>query len=256
MTAREMPRRYWRNLPEASLIAPLAAQAVERSGRMIERPAELPTRRIRIAPLASAVPSADALQSLHARMQDCRACPLGAAATQAVAGKGPLHAAVMLVGEQPGDQEDLRGEPFVGPAGQLLHRALRELDVAEDKVYFTNSVRHFGFELRGRRRIHKTPTQSHVLACRQWLEEEIALVRPGALVALGGTAARALLGRPVAVLSERGQWLERHDGLRVLVTLHPSALLRMTSGQLPQALDDFRRDLAQAFSSGFAPPAA
>jgi uracil-DNA glycosylase len=247
MTAKEMPRRYWRNLPEAKLIAPLAAQAIERSGRMIERPATLPARRIPVAPVPSPLADPDALRALNARLQNCRECPLGELATQAVAGQGPLRPQVMLVGEQPGDQEDLRGQPFVGPAGALLDRALRQLGIARDTVYLTNAVRHFRFELRGRRRIHKTPGQAEVLACRHWLEEEIALVQPATLGALGATAARALLGRPIAVLSARGQWFARNDGLRVLVMLHPSALLRMPPEQLPPAFAQFVRDLAQVW---------
>jgi uracil-DNA glycosylase len=249
MTAKEMPRRYWRNLPEAELIGPLAAQAIERSGRMIEQPATLPARRIPVISAASPLAPPDALQSLNARLQNCRECPLGELATQAVDGQGPPNARVMLVGEQPGDQEDLRGQPFVGPAGKLLDRALQQLGVARDTVYLTNAVRHFRFELRGRRRIHKTPGQAEALACRHWLEEEIAIVKPSVVVALGGTAARALLGRPVAVLSERGQWFERNDGLSVLVTLHPSALLRMPSEHLPPAFAAFLHDLAQAWSA-------
>jgi uracil-DNA glycosylase len=247
MTAKEMPRRYWRNLPEAKLIAPLAAQAIERSGRMIERSATLPARRIPVAPVPSPLADPDALRALNARLQNCRECPLGELATQAVAGQGPLRPQVMLVGEQPGDQEDLRGQPFVGPAGALLDRALRQLGIARDTVYLTNAVRHFRFELRGRRRIHKTPGQAEVLACRHWLEEEIALVQPATLGALGATAARALLGRPIAVLSARGQWFARNDGLRVLVMLHPSALLRMPPEQLPPAFAQFVRDLAQVW---------
>jgi uracil-DNA glycosylase len=249
MTAKEMPRRYWRNLPESQLIAPLAAQAMERCGRMIEQPASSPARRIPIVHTQSPLSPPDALQSLNAQVQNCRECPLGELATQAVAGQGPLNPRVMLVGEQPGDQEDLRGQPFVGPAGELLDRALRQLGIERRSVYLTNAVRHFRFELRGRRRIHKTPGQAEALACRHWLQEEIALVRPSVLVALGGTAARALLGRSVAVLSERGQWFERNDGLRVLVTLHPSALLRMPSEHLPPAFAQFVRDLAQAWAS-------
>jgi len=180
-------------------------------------------------------------------MQACRECPLGLHATQAVPGEGPLQARLMFVGEQPGDQEDLRGRPFVGPAGQLFERALAQAGLARDAVYVTNAVRHFKFELRGKRRIHKTPTQQEALACRHWLDEEIALVRPRALVALGATAARSLLGRPVAVLSERGAWFERSDGLRVLVTLHPSALLRMDPERLPQEFDAFASDLARSW---------
>lgn len=246
MLRKEMPRRYWPDLPEAQLIAPLAAQARERSGRMIEQPATAPLRRL---PRALALPApepAGSLPALHAAVQGCRDCPLGAHATQAVPGEGPLQPALMFVGEQPGDQEDLRGRPFVGPAGQLLDRALAQAGVERGAAYLTNAVRHFKFELRGKRRIHKTPGQAEAAACRHWLEEEIALVRPRALVALGATAARALLGRPVAVLTERGEWLRRDDGLPVLVTLHPSALLRMEPDASAQAFGDFVRDLARA----------
>jgi DNA polymerase len=214
---------------------------------MIAQPATAPARRLPRALLQPlAAHEADALPALHARMQQCRDCPIGTHATQAVAGEGPLQPALMFVGEQPGEQEDLRGRPFVGPAGQLFDRALQALGVARATVYVTNAVRHFKFELRGQRRIHKTPSQQEALACSQWLEEEIALVRPRAIVALGATAARSLLGRPVAVLRERGEWFEREDGLRVLVTLHPSALLRLPPGEQPQAFEDFVRDLRRA----------
>jgi DNA polymerase len=216
---------------------------------MIAQPATVPLRRLPrpLAPSTDLAP-ADALAAMHARTQQCRACPLGALATQAVPGEGPLQPTVMFVGEQPGDQEDLRGRPFVGPAGQLFDRALRALAVDRSTVYVTNAVRHFKYELRGGRRIHKTPAQQEALACGHWLDEEIALVQPGALVALGATAARALLGRPVAVLAERGQWFARADGLRVLVTLHPSALLRMPAQEQAAAFGAFVRDLGLALS--------
>lgn len=247
MMQKEMPRKYWRNLPEAQLIAPLAALAQERSTTMIEQPATVPLRRIPRAPQRPApIVAPGGLPALREAAQACRECPIGALATQAVPGEGPLHAPLMFVGEQPGDQEDLRGRPFVGPAGQLFDRALAQLGIARQDVYVTNAVRHFKFELRGKRRIHKTPTQQEAAACRHWLDEEIALVQPRALVALGATAARSLLGRPVAVLTERGEWFERPDGLRVLVTLHPSALLRMEPPQQPAAFDAFVRDLERA----------
>ncbi|MCG2594081.1 UdgX family uracil-DNA binding protein [Ramlibacter sp. XY19] len=254
MMQQEMPRKYWRNLPEAQLIAPLAAQAQERSGRMLEAPATIPLKRI---PLFAAVPQAPAgpgLPALNEAMQACRACPLGATATQAVPGEGPLQPGLMFVGEQPGDQEDLRGRPFVGPAGQLLDRAFTQAGIARQEIFVTNAVRHFSFELRGKRRIHKTPQQQEADACRHWLEHEIAQVQPRALVALGATAARALLGRAVPVLKERGTWHARGDGLQVLVTLHPSALLRMPSEQLPAAFDAFVGDLRRA-AAGPAPVA-
>jgi DNA polymerase len=247
MMRKEMPRKYWRNLPEAQLIAPLAAAAQERSGRMIEQPASATPRRITRLPVrVQQEAPAHSVQDLHARQQRCSACPLAAHATQAVPGAGPLRPALMFVGEQPGDQEDLQGQPFVGPAGQLFDRALAQADLQRASVYVTNAVRHFKHELRGKRRIHKTPTQQEAVACRPWLDEEIALVQPRALVALGATAARSLLGRPVAVLAERGEWFGRDDGLQVLVTLHPSALLRMDDAARPAAMAAFVGDLRKA----------
>jgi uracil-DNA glycosylase len=176
----------------------------------------------------------------------CRDCPLWQGATQTVFGEGPARARLMLVGEQPGDKEDLEGHPFVGPAGRLLDAALAELEVDRKTVYVTNAVKHFKYELRGKRRMHKTPAQREVEACQQWMDGEIAALRPRAIAALGATAARALLGRPVAVMRERGQWVEREDGIPVLITLHPSALLRLSDPQDRAAahaawLDDLRR---------------
>lgn len=230
MMQKEMPRKYWQNLPEAGLIGVLAAQAGERTGTMVEAPGTgvrhgmrtLPARRAEVRPLIQV----ESLDDLRGAVQQCRDCPIGAHATQAVAGEGPRAPGFMIVGEQPGDQEDLRGRPFVGPAGQLFDRALAELGIARDSVYVTNAVKHFKFELRGKRRIHKTAGQRELAACLHWLEREIELVAPQRLIALGATAARALLGRNVAVTRERGQWHARADGRGVFVTLHPSALLR------------------------------
>ena len=152
----------------------------------------------------------------------------------------------MFVGEQPGDQEDLKGRPFVGPAGQLFDRAMQELGITRRDTYVTNAVKHFKFELRGKRRIHKTPAQQEAAACLHWLESEIELVDPEALVALGATAARSLMGAAVPVLKNRGQWLTRADGRRVLVTLHPSALLRMEPEVKERAWADWLEDLKHA----------
>ena len=176
----------------------------------------------------------------------CRECPLGFQATQTVWGEGPLHAPLMLVGEQPGDQEDLQGRPFVGPAGRLLDRALAELGWPRDALYVTNAVKHFKFEMRGKRRMHKTPAQREIAACLHWLESEIEAVDPQAIVALGATAARALFGRPVPVMSQRGQWLKREDGRRVLITLHPSALLRLVDDERETAYSQWLADLRHA----------
>jgi len=200
---------------------------------MPERPAA-PDRRIQ------------SLGQLKAATMACRECPIGESAGQSVIGEGRLKPALMLVGEQPGDQEDLQGHPFVGPAGKLLARALQAAGLPREQTFVSNAVKHFKFELRGKRRIHKSPTQREIAACHHWLEDEIALVRPTALVALGASAARSLLGRAVPVLAHRGQWLPRPDGLEVLVTLHPSALLRGDPEQREPAFEAFVADLRQA----------
>ena len=177
-----------------------------------------------------------------------KAGPLVPGATQAVLGEGPEHAQIVFVGEQPGDQEDLQGHPFVGPAGRLLDQALEEIGIPRDIVFVSNAVKHFKFELRGKRRIHKSPTAREAAACLHWLEDEIALVQPKALVALGATAARSLMGRQVAVTAERGKWLERADGRKVLITLHPSALLRVQPDEREAAFKAFVADLKKAKS--------
>jgi DNA polymerase len=255
MMQKEMPRRYWKNLPEARLIQPLAMQSAERSGRMIEQGASHALHRrpaastaLRLDRRVPIVAAPGTLAALRQSTEACRACAIGQAATQAVHGEGAAGARLMLVGEQPGDLEDLHGRPFVGPAGQLLDRALAQLGWPRDALYLTNAVRHFKFDLRGKRRIHKTPAQQEAAACLQWLEAEIALVRPRALIALGATAAQALLGRPIGVTIERGRWLLREDGLRVLITLHPAALLRMGAGDFERAFAAWLADLARAAS--------
>ena len=188
-----------------------------------------------------------ALKALSVATDACRECPLGAHATQSVFGEGPVGAALMVVGEQPGDKEDLVGRPFVGPAGKLFDRAVAELGWSRERLYVTNAVKHFKYELRGKRRMHKTPGQREAEACRHWLESEVELVQPRAFVALGGTAARSLLGRPVAVMKERGQWVEdAATGRRVLVTLHPSALLRGDPLQREAAWEAWLKDLSMA----------
>ncbi len=187
-----------------------------------------------------------ALATLRDDLQRCRECPLGYFATQGVAGEGALRPALMLVGEVPGDQEDLQGHPFVGPAGQLLFRAIDSLGWPREALYVTNAVKHFKFELRGKRRIHKTPSQREAAACLHWLEDEIALVEPRAAIALGATAARSLLHRSVAVTREHGRWLPREDDLRVLVTLHPSALLRIRGEEREPAYEQWLGDLRNA----------
>jgi len=186
------------------------------------------------------------LQALREAAAGCRECPLGEPATQTVWGEGSPGAKLMLVGEQPGDREDLEGRPFVGPAGRMLDRALQELGWRRDRLYVTNAVKHFKFEMRGKRRMHKTPGQREAMACLHWLESEIATVRPAAIVALGAVAARSVMGRTVSVMKQRGQWLEREDGIPVLLTLHPSALLRGDRAQLEAAFQAWLEDLRKA----------
>jgi DNA polymerase len=248
MMEKEMPRRFWRNLPEARLISPLAATAVQRAGGMIDSGATQPRRRIRAAaPAGRVVPiGVGSLDALRTSVGNCSACPLAAAATQAVHGEGPTQPHLMFVGEQPGDHEDLEGRPFAGPAGELLSRAFAESGIERGNVYLTNAVKHFKYELRGRRRIHKTPAQQEAQACSAWLEHEISLVGPRAIVALGATAARSLLQRPVAVLSERGRWHQRADGLQVFVTVHPSHILRLPPHEQDAAFASFAGELRTA----------
>jgi len=186
------------------------------------------------------------LELLRQAAAGCRECPLGEPATQTVWGEGARHARLMLVGEQPGDREDIEGRPFVGPAGRLLDRALEALAWPRNDLYVTNAVKHFKFEVRGKRRMHKTPGQREATACLHWLESEIAAVRPAAIVALGAVAARSVLGRTVSVTRERGQWQKREDGIPVLLTLHPSALLRGDRSELDAAFEAWLTDLRHA----------
>ncbi|HZS82127.1 MAG TPA: UdgX family uracil-DNA binding protein [Stellaceae bacterium] len=167
------------------------------------------------------------LAAVAAAARECRACPLWAPATQTVFGEGPAPARVMLVGEQPGDQEDLAGRPFVGPAGRLLDRALTEAGLDRRRVYVTNAVKHFKFQPRGKRRLHQKPSTGEIVACVPWLERERALVEPAIIILLGATAARSVLRRNVAIARERGRLIPLEGGGAALVTVHPSYLLRL-----------------------------
>jgi uracil-DNA glycosylase len=174
----------------------------------------------------------------------CRACPLWERATQTVFGEGAAPAPVMLVGEQPGDQEDLQGRPFVGPAGRLLDEALEAAGIERDAAYVTNVVKHFKWTARGKRRIHAKPSWAEVAACRPWLDAELELVRPRVLVCLGATAAQALLGRAFRVTKERGTWVESDLAEHVTATIHPSAILRQRDDESRHAeLQAFVQDL-------------
>lgn len=172
------------------------------------------------------LPRGRSLRTLRACVQDCHGCDLYRDATQAVFGKGPAKARLMLVGETPGDKEDLAGEPFVGPAGGVLRRALGEAGIEVDDAYLTNAVKHFKWRPQGKRRLHQTPRAGEVTACRPWLEAEVAAVGPEAIVALGATATRSLFGTEVKVMRDRGALLESDLAPLATVTIHPSAVLR------------------------------
>lgn len=183
--------------------------------------------------------------ALHDAVQCCRACDLYQGATQAVIGEGPPSAHVMLVGEQPGDREDVEGHPFVGPAGRILDTALERAGITRDDVYVTNAVKHFRYRMRGKRRIHQRPDRWQVRACLPWLEAELELVQPEALVLLGATAAQALLGSQVRVGTSRGRPLESELAALVTVTVHPSSILRAgDEQQRHRAMVDFVDDLS------------
>ncbi len=177
-------------------------------------------------PASQLIPLHPTLQSVREAAKNCRACDLWQRGTQTVFGEGAAHARVLLVGEQPGDKEDLQGRPFVGPAGAVLDKALAQAGIDREETYVTNAVKHFKWEPRGKRRIHKKPNSLQIAACRPWLDAEIDLVRPEAIVCLGATAAQALLGRSFRVTQQRGQLLPFQTAPHILATIHPSAILR------------------------------
>jgi uracil-DNA glycosylase family protein len=171
-------------------------------------------------------PATTSLSTLAKAAAHCTACPLYKNATQTVFGEGPKNATLMLVGEQPGDQEDLAGKPFVGPAGQILNRALKDAGINKDEVYVTNAVKHFKWEPRGKRRIHQKPNSRDIAACRPWLEAELRIIQPALLICLGATAAQTIFGPSFRVTRQRGEILQSEIAPRVLATVHPSSLLR------------------------------
>ena len=230
---REMPKKYWKNMPETALVPQLLKGAQARESEMAA---------------ASAVKVGDNVAkswaSVRAEAMRCTHCDLYKCATQTVFGEGPLDAQIIFVGEQPGDQEDLAGKPFVGPAGQLFDRALADAGVPRERTYVTNAVKHFKFERRGKRRIHDKPNAGEIAACRWWLQQELALIRPPLVVALGATAARALFGKVVTVSALRGTPHELEEGAEAWVTVHPSFLLRVRDdreAEYEKFVDDLRR---------------
>jgi DNA polymerase len=228
----EMPKRYWRNLPEASLIKPLIESAGRTTSAMIANAATEPHKsQKREEPPMVRKQAADDIEALRDEAADCRACPLWKDATQTVFGEGPQNAQIMLVGEQPGDKEDLAGKPFVGPAGQMLDRALDEAGIDRTKVYVTNAVKHFKFVPRGKIRLHQKPNTPEIKACRQWYERERAAIKPALVVAMGATAAQSVFGKITPINKSRGRLIDLEDGTRALVTVHPSYLLRLPDAE-------------------------
>jgi probable DNA metabolism protein len=216
---REMPVRHWATLPEARLIKPLLFDASTRVEQMLEQPSTAASAR-------PFVPDGASLDVLREAAEGCRGCQLHITADRVVFGEGATTATVMLVGEQPGDEEDQQGRPFVGPAGGVLNRALAAAGVTRAQVYLTNAVKHFSFHHEGKRRIHDKPRAKDIRACRPWLEAEIDRVKPEVIVCLGSTAAQALLGPSIRIQRDRGQEFRAAWAQRVMVTYHPSAVLR------------------------------
>ena len=183
-------------------------------------------------------------RALKAASMECRGCDLYKNATQTVFGEGQISSGVIFVGEQPGDEEDLTGRPFVGPAGRLFDKALAEAGIDREKIYLTNAVKHFKWKPKGKRRIHEKPNASEINACDPWLRSEIALIKPRILVCLGATAAQALLGKQFRVTQMRGQWLDSSLAEKTIATIHPSAIFRMPGDLRDRAYSDFVSDLS------------
>jgi len=231
---KEMPKKYWRNMPETSLVEPLIAGARNRELEMIQRSADAAIVKEGLKHAVEAErslePGGNLRASWEALLKDarnCTRCDLYKHATQTVFGEGPLDASIMFVGEQPGDQEDLAGRPFVGPAGQLFDAALEKAGIDRTTVYVTNAVKHFKFVPRGKKRIHSKPGAGEIEACRWWIEHERELLRPPVTVALGATAANSLFGKVMAIGRNRGVPLKLPDGSEFWITVHPSFLLRI-----------------------------
>lgn len=246
----EMPKKYWKNLPETRLIPDMLADAPRRVQAMREAgastaPAFAPkvTARIR-QPIPDDAPTT--LTDAASQAGRCTRCELCHAATQTIWGEGPPDAPLMIVGEAPGDHEDLQGRPFIGPAGQLLRATISETGLDPDRIWLTNAVKHFRFTPRGKHRLHQSPDGSHIQHCRWWLDLERRLIAPRLTLALGATAAYALTGNRQPLTPRRGRFEPALDGGPVLITWHPSLILRLPPDRAPAALAEFRADLTQA----------
>lgn len=226
----EMPKKYWKNMPEAALIPELIASAEARIGAMIEAEQKAPpVRHERRRPLGGPAPEAprSPLESLAREVAACSLCPLHAHATQTVFGEGAPDASLVIIGEQPGDTEDLAGRPFVGPAGKVLDAALGKAGIARETVWLTNAVKHFKYEPRGKKRIHQRPNSGEIAHCRFWLQREIEAIRPRVILAMGATAVEALTERADAFPALKGRQVPLGAEAVLVVTVHPSYLLRL-----------------------------
>lgn len=231
---KEMPRRYWKNLPEAELISGLIAGAQKREAAMVA------LGESRFADMAAPQSLGELAQGIAA----CRRCAIGCNGTAAVAGAGDASGGIMIVGEQPGDQEEIAGTPFVGPAGQLLRAEMQAAGLGDRPVYATNAVKHFKYRPQGKIRLHQNPSPAEIDMCRWWLEREIDLVQPRLILALGASAARSLLGRNVSIGRARGRWMDLPGQRQLLISYHPSYLLRLDDSARAAPLALLRADLA------------
>ncbi|AKM09744.1 UdgX family uracil-DNA binding protein [Croceicoccus naphthovorans] len=229
---KEMPRKYWKNMPEAQIIPELIAGAQAREATMVEKGA---------LDMGERPETLDAIdKAIHA----CARCPIGELHNTAVMGEGPQDAVLMIVGEQPGDQEDLQGRPFVGPAGQLLDVHLAQAGIDRGAAYVTNTVKHFKYVQRGKRRLHQNPSAKEIDVCRWWVESERMIVQPKLVLAMGASAARGMLGKTVSISKVRGAPIPLEDGSELWVTAHPSYLLRLDGAGREEQERLFRADLA------------
>lgn len=231
----EMPVRHWATLPEAQMIPTLLAAADDRVTQMAIN------QKTSAAPW---VPAKHELTQLRAAAPSCKGCDLYQHATQVVFGEGPPDSKVVMVGEQPGDEEDVKGQPFVGPAGRLLNKAMHEAELDREKIYVTNAVKHFKFKIeRGKRRIHAKPSGIEVSACKPWLEAELDAIHPELVVCLGATAAQALMGRDFRITADRGKFYPHRWAKELVATIHPSAILRALPERYDEEYELFVRDL-------------